>query len=256
MSARRRALVLAACLTLLGGCAWDYGVPESAASQGDDFLGLWRVFAPIAIGVVLGIWALVVAVVVRSRRWQRVEGEPSQHQYDGRLELLGLVVPLVLVAGLFALSVVRTDAITRLSDDPDLEVEVLGFQWSWRFTYVDAGVAVNGLPDEVPVLRLPLGRTTRFDLMATDVIHSFWAPELLTKRDLVPGVDNAIDITPTRLGRWTGRCAEYCGLAHTDMRFVLEVVAPEEFDAWLADAAAGRTGAATVSVVAAGGGRG
>ena len=239
---------------LLGGCAWDYGVPESAATQGDDFLDLWRVFVPIAIGVVLFIWTLVAVVLVRSRRWRRAEGEPSQHQYDGRLELLGLVVPLVLVAGLFGLTVVRTDDITRLSDDPGLEVEVLGFQWSWRFTYVEEGVAVNGLPEEVPVLRLPLGRTTRFHLVAADVIHSFWVPEFLTKRDLVPGVDNQIDITPTRLGRWTSRCAEYCGLDHTDMRFVVEVLEPGAFDAWVAEASAGRTGDATVSTVPSRGG--
>jgi cytochrome c oxidase subunit 2 len=243
-------------VAIVAGCSWDYGVPESAAEQGDDFLDLWRVFTPLAIGVVLFIWALVLVVVVRSRRWGRAAGEPSQHQYDGRLELLGLVVPLVLVAGLFALTVVRTDDITRLVDDPDVEVEVLGFQWSWRFTYEHDGVAVTGLPDEVPVLRLPIGRTTRFRLVAADVIHSFWVPEFLTKRDLVPGVDNEIDITPTRLGRWTSRCAEYCGLDHTDMRFVVEVVESEAFDAWLADAAAGRARDATVSTVpTAGGGR-
>ncbi|MPY92857.1 MAG: cytochrome c oxidase subunit II [Acidimicrobiia bacterium] len=252
---RGRAGRLAAALgtaVLLAGCSQRYGVPESAAEQGDAFLDLWRVFTPIAIVVVLFIWALVLYVVVRSRRWRRAAGEPSQHQYDGPIELAGLVIPLVLVAVLFALTVVRTDEITAVVDDPDRRVEVLGFQWSWRFTYLEEGVAVTGLPGEVPVLRLPLGETVRFDLVSEDVIHSFWVPEFLTKRDLVPGIDNEIDITPTRAGRWTSRCAEYCGLNHTDMRFVVEVMGPAAFDAWAATAAEGGGDDPTVSTVAAG----
>lgn len=241
--------MVAGAATTLGGCSARYGVPESAAEQGDDFLFLWRVFVPIAIVVVLFIWVLVFLVVIRGRRWRRAEGEPSQHQYDGRLEVAYLVSPLIIVAILFGLSTARTADISRLDPNPDLEVEVEGFQWSWSFIYLDRGVAVTGLPGSVPVLRLPLGQTTQFDLVTMDVIHSFWVPEFLTKRDLVPGVDNSIDITPTRTGRWTSRCAEYCGLNHTDMIFTVEVMAPEAFAGWLDDAAAGRVDDVTVSTV-------
>jgi cytochrome c oxidase subunit 2 len=84
-----------------------------------------------------------------------------------------------------------------------------------------------------PVLVLPEGRTTRLVLRTTDVNHSFWVPSFLQKRDLIQGVDNAIEVTPTKTGTYAGRCAEYCGLDHWQMSFVLRVVPPDDFDAAL-----------------------
>ncbi|MET0665014.1 MAG: cytochrome c oxidase subunit II, partial [Acidimicrobiales bacterium] len=113
-----------------------------------------------------------------------------------------------------------------------------GFRWDWQFTYVDAGIRVTGEPGERPVLRLPVGRTVRFRLHADDVIHSFWVPEFGTKRDLIPGLDNEIDIDIVEAGTWTGRCAEYCGLDHATMDFEVQAMPADEFDAWLDEAAA------------------
>ena len=128
--------------------------------------------------------------------------------------------------------------ISRLDDDPDLVVDVGGFRWDWQFTYVDAGIRVTGEPGVRPVLRLPVGRTVRFRLHADDVIHSFWVPEFGTKRDLIPGLDNEIDIDIVEAGTWTGRCAEYCGLDHATMDFEVQAMPADEFDAWLDEAAA------------------
>ena len=108
-------------------------------------------------------------------------------------------------------------------DQPDLVVEVVGFQWQWQFTYADSGIVVTGTPDGgLPVLVLPVDRTTRLDLRTTDVNHSFWVPRFLNKRDLIPGVDNAIDVTPTETGTYDGVCAEFCGLDHGRMRFAVD----------------------------------
>ena len=77
----------------------------------------------------------------------------------------------------------------------------------------------------------------RFRLHADDVIHSFWVPEFGTKRDLIPGIDNEIDIDIVEAGTWTGRCAEYCGLDHATMDFEIQAMPADEFDAWLDEAA-------------------
>jgi cytochrome c oxidase subunit 2 len=69
------------------------------------------------------------------------------------------------------------------------------------------------------------------------VIHSFWVPEFLEKRDLIPGVDNAIDVDVNRTGTWTGRCAEFCGLDHWLMSFEVQAMEPDDFEAWLAEQA-------------------
>ncbi len=233
---RRHLAALPAVVALAAGCA-NFGAPESVSTQGDEFTSTWRVFLVIAVFVVALIWGLVVFMVIRYRR--RSDEIPDQRQYHIPLEVAYTAVPLIIVAGLFTISVVAENQITEVSPDPDLIVEVRGFQWDWQFTYEEAGVRVTGVPGDDAVLRLPVDRTVRFRLVSDDVIHSFWVPEFLTKRDLIPGIDNEIDIEVTEPGTWTGRCAEYCGLQHSTMTFVVEAVPADEFDAWLAEASTG-----------------
>jgi len=84
----------------------------------------------------------------------------------------------------------------------------------------------------------------RFELRSPDVIHSFWIPEFYFKMDVVPGRANSFDLTPTREGTFTGRCAELCGLYHSRMLFEVHVVPRAEYDQHLSDLkAAGDVGA-------------
>ena len=92
-----------------------------------------------------------------------------------------------------------------------------------------------GTPDQPAELWLPKGESVRFNLRSPDVIHSFWIPEFYFKMDVVPGRDNTFDMTPTREGTFTGRCAELCGLYHSRMIFKVNVVSPEEYEAHLQD---------------------
>lgn len=229
MRARRWPIAV---VLLSAGCAT--GVDEPVTEQGGHFRDLWSIFLPIAIGVVLLIWGLVLFSVIRYRR--RGDAVPDQRQYHVSLEVAYTVAPLLLVIGLFALSVRAERPITELSDDPDERVTVIGFQWGWEFEYPEHDITVAAAPGELPLLVLPAEQTTRLDLEANDVIHSFWVPRFLTKRDLVPGVENAIDVDPTEPGEWVGHCAEFCGLDHWKMSFQVQVVSPGAFDDWVAAA--------------------
>ncbi len=82
-----------------------------------------------------------------------------------------------------------------------------------------------------PTLYLPLGRPTEIDLRSEDVTHSFWVPAFLFKRDAIPGMTNVFDITPTRTGTFPSRCAQFCGLDHALMTFVVRVVPAAAYDA-------------------------
>jgi cytochrome c oxidase subunit 2 len=82
---------------------------------------------------------------------------------------------------------------------------------------------------------IPQGQTVRLELIANDVIHSFWVPEFLEKRDLIPEIDNEIDVVANETGTWQGRCAEFCGLDHWKMYFSVESVTPDEFDDWVSE---------------------
>jgi cytochrome c oxidase subunit 2 len=222
-------------LLLATGCS--AGAPTKT-EQGQEFRDLWSIFLVIAVLVVALIWGLVLWCIVRYRRRPDDDGLPNQGGDRPKLELTYTIIPLLVVAVLFTLSVVAERRVSDPSDEPDLLVDVEAYRWDWRFTYTDADVQVVGTDDEVPVLVLPVDRTIRFELRTADVIHSFWVPEFGTKQDMIPKVENHIDITITDPGTWTGRCAEYCGLDHADMRFEVRAVPADEFDDWLAGEAA------------------
>ncbi|MGH2755589.1 MAG: cytochrome c oxidase subunit II, partial [Actinomycetota bacterium] len=113
-------------------------------------------------------------------------------------------------------------------------VTVEGFQWGWRFAY-DSGVTLESLPDSPADVVLPLGEPIAFRLESPDVIHSFYIPRLLMKRDVVPGRTNRIDVVLDEAGTYGGKCAEFCGLLHHQMEFTISAVPAAEFEEWLND---------------------
>ena len=228
------ALVASAAIGLAGcSSGFRFGAPEPVSEQGHDVVDLWRGFHWVALAVGLLIWGLVIFAVLRYRR--RSDELPSQSPYNIPVEVAYTVIPLLIVAGLFVFTVLSQQRVTALADDPDVVVDVVGFQWSWQFDYPDEGVTVVSDGVNAPRLVLPVGSTVRFRLESTDVIHSFWVPRFLVKRDLVPGIDNEIDVEVTEEGEWAGRCAEFCGLDHYRMNFSVAAVPPAEYQEWLDD---------------------
>ena len=217
----------------LGACELpSFGAPDPASGEGREIYRLWQgsVVAALAVGVLVS--GLIVYALVRYRR--RNDDVPRQNPYNVPLEIAYTVAPIVVVAVLFGFTVATQVSVDAKEDDPAVRVEVVGFQWQWQFRYVDEGVVVNGgSGEELPELVLPVGETTRLDLVSDDVAHSFWVPSFLYKRDLIPGVDNQIDITPDQEGTYEGRCAEFCGLDHWRMQFIVRVVPQADYEAWL-----------------------
>jgi len=223
-------------LLALGACELPrFGAPDAASSQGEEILGLWKGTFLAAMGVAAVVWSLIIFVLLRYRR--RNDDVPRQNPYNVPVEVLYTVAPILIVAGLFAFTVRTEHEVSHLTAHPDLVVEVRGFQWQWQFTYVDDGVVITGDNAAAkPELVLPVGQTVRLRLVSDDVAHSFWVPDFLHKRDLIPGVHNEIDVDVVRAGVYEGRCAEYCGLDHYRMTFAVRAVPPDEFDAWVEEA--------------------
>ena len=231
----RRRLLVAGPL-LLAGCELPrFGAPDSSTKQGEHVLSLWQFFFVVAIGVGVIVLGLILFVTVRFRR--RDDAIPTQKAHNIKMEILYTATPIVIVAILFGLSVAAEQRITDNVDDPDVVVNVTSFQWGWKFEYPDERVTVIGTGEQQPLpeLVLPVDETTRLVLRTNDVVHSFWVPHFLEKRDLIQGVDNAIDLTPTEVGRYDGKCAEFCGLDHWRMGFTVNVVSRADFDTWVAE---------------------
>jgi cytochrome c oxidase subunit 2 len=224
--------LLAVALLGLPACSSRFGAPDPASQQGGEVLDLWRVFVGASLvvgGVVLG---LILFVSLRYRGTKA--GEPATFSKHIPLEVVYTAIPVLIVAGLFAATFRVEQSVDSTSAAPDVTVNVTAFDWSWRFAYAGSSVVVAGLPGRPPTLVLPEGRVVRIVLRSADVIHAFYVPDLLFKRDAIPGRTNVFQIVPDRLGTFHGQCAEYCGLDHTAMTFDVRVVPASEFDAWLA----------------------
>lgn len=105
-----------------------------------------------------------------------------------------------------------------------------------------------GTSDEIPVLVLPSHKRIEFDLAAADVVHSFWVPEFLFKRDVMPYPDanhsvGQFQVTDLAEGSYVGRCAEMCGTYHSMMNFEVRVVSPDKFTKYVAERQAGKSNA-------------
>jgi cytochrome c oxidase subunit 2 len=226
-------LAVTVAVAVLTGCT-DAGLPEPVTEQGEQTRDLWRVFVVIAACIGALVYGLIVYVIVRNRRRQGTpDRPPDQRQVIVSLEALYTAIPLAIVGLLLGLSVRTERDVTDLVEDPDLTVHIVGFQWQWQFTYVDEDITVTGTPGETPELVLPIDSTVRFDLESADVVHSFWVPKFLTKMDLIPGVENSIDVRVTEAGTWPGVCSEFCGLEHWRMTFTVRALPAEEFSAWV-----------------------
>jgi len=173
-------------------------------------------------------------VIFHRKRGDRL---PAQARYNMPIEIMYTAVPFVLIAVLFYFTAKDENYIDNLPKHPAVRVEVLGFQWSWQFNYPQYHVTNTGnmwQEGPLPVLEIPKGETVQFDLTSQDVIHAFWVPQFLFKRDVIPGHPNHFTITATKTGTFTGHCSELCGLYHAKMLFTLKVVTPQQFQAYMA----------------------
>ncbi|HEX2032191.1 MAG TPA: cytochrome c oxidase subunit II, partial [Actinomycetota bacterium] len=144
----------------------------------------------------------------------------------------GAVVPFAVLVALWAVTLRDAAALSEPPARPALTVEVVGWRWWWEVRYPDAGAVTA---NEV---HIPAGVPVRIRVLAGDVIHSFWVPELGGKMDMIPGRVNDMWIQADEPGVYRGQCAEYCGLQHANMAFFVFAHPPDEFDRWLAAEAA------------------
>jgi cytochrome c oxidase subunit 2 len=110
-------------------------------------------------------------------------------------------------------------------------VEVTGKQWWWRVRYLSGSDVIAETANEI---HMPAGVPMKFKLQTTDVIHSFWVPNLSGKMDMIPGRTNEIWIRADREGVWRGECAEFCGAQHAHMQFEVIAENPDKYSEWLA----------------------
>jgi cytochrome c oxidase subunit 2 len=197
---------------------------------GRDIDALWDRLLLLGTIVFVLVEGALIFVIIRYRHRDSTDKPPQTHG-STKLEILWTLIPAVILV-FIAIPTVRTIFKTQApAPAGSLQIEVIGHQWWWEFRYPEYGIVTA---NEVYV---PTGRTVNFTLHSADVIHSFWAPQLGGKRDVVTNRTNFLWYTPDssmETSVWNGFCAEYCGASHANMRFRVFTVKPDDFARWAA----------------------
>ena len=240
---RLKPLLFLAPLALLTGCSKvsGLGFEEGITSVNDQSLSLWQ-GAWIAAGVV-GVFTLILIVwpAIFHRGKKEDPSFPKQTQYNVPVEIAYTVIPFIIVAVLFYYTAQKQTIITEKTTTYAHEITVEGIQWSWQFSYPEAGkdAVVTGTPENPPTLYLPQGESVRFTITSNDVVHGFWIPAFMIQIQNLPDRTNHIQFTANKLGTFPGRCNILCGRNHTQMIFKVKVVTPEQYQKYINSLKAG-----------------
>ena len=185
---------------LLVGCA-----KQGISPQSKDVHQLYTVIMMLALPVVIGVEALLIWCIVRYRK--RDDQPPPQTVGHNRSLVVFFAIPAVIVGLLFPFGEATLMKIQQHAR-PQVKIKVEGFQWEWTFLYLNEGIFVSGQTLVQPALMvLPVDEPVEIELTSRDVIHSFFVPDLLFKRDAIPGRSSTFTFTPTVLGTFHAQCA-------------------------------------------------
>ncbi|TME84525.1 MAG: cytochrome c oxidase subunit II [Chloroflexi bacterium] len=232
------ALMASGCASMIPGLY----PPTPVTAQGHDIGNLYDIVFLIAAAIFFVVEGFIIYAVIRYRRRPTDTELPPQIHGNNLVEIIWTVIPTVIVAYLFVVSWQTLNTVEATSQNPQVHVVAIARRFSWSFEYLgpDGKSLVNG-PDgkavELPgTMVVPAGQTVRLSLHSPDVIHAFYVPQFLFKRDVVPGHENTFDFTvdATDAGQtFRGQCAELCGVGHQGMSFEVQAKTPAEFDTWL-----------------------
>jgi cytochrome c oxidase subunit 2 len=234
-------LAALAAVTVLAPACSGTGIspfpPEGVSPNGQHIRDLYNWISIPAVIIFLGVEAALLYAIVRYRIGRvGPDYQPPQWHGNTTLEVVWTVVPLAVVLGIAVLSfvVLVSDFTKRTDSETNMNVTITAHQYGWLYTYDEDGIKVdsNGL-DATPLV-VPTHKVVRLRLEASDIIHSFWVPEVAGKTDAVPGYSNFTWLKIDRPGEWRGECAELCGAGHYSMQIRIQAMDQADYDAWAA----------------------
>jgi cytochrome c oxidase subunit 2 len=241
--------------------------PKAATVQAEEISRLYDIVFAIAVAIFVAVEGLIVWSILRYRRRPGDVDLPPQTHGNNLVEVLWTLIPTVIVLYLFWISFTTLQSVEAVSASPDVKVHVIAGQFQWQFEYLDGNgrhLATETRPVPGPDgggMAVPVGKKVYVTLESGDVIHAWYVPRFLFKRDVVPGQENHFEFTvdPSEAGQvFHGQCAELCGAGHRLMLFSVVALSQPDFDAWLgrlvehenATPAPPPSGAPTLKVVA------
>lgn len=181
----------------------------------------------------------MIAVVISVMRNRGAENEfpppqptsPEQHRRNTRAVAGAMGISVLLLFVMMVASFATSHAIGKENGRAPFEVDVYGHQWWWEVQYPQP--EADKMVVTANEIHIPTGSLVRIHGTSMDVIHSFWAPNIHGKRDLLPGYENDFVIQADQPGRWRGQCAEFCGPQHAHMSFLVIAEPMDQFHNWM-----------------------
>lgn len=216
---------------LLTGCEGPYNTFDPAGPEARTLASLGWWLSLFMLAVVLIMTGLIVWAALRRRG--NMESHMPVDAGGGKQWILlgGVLVSCTVLVILFFITLWVLNPLGQEDRPVDLELEVTGHLWWWEVKYVNAKDPVSEFVTANEI-HIPTDARVRITLLSADVIHSFWVPRLHGKLDMIPGVENSLILEADKAGVYRGQCAEYCGLQHTHMRFLVIAQSPQEYRRW------------------------
>lgn len=243
---------------------WQLNLPKGVTATSREVHDIHMLMLWICVVIGVLVFSAMFFAIFRFRKSKGVV--PATWSHSMKLEAAWTIIPVLILIGC---AWPATTLMMRMVDtsESEMTVKVTGYQWKWRYEYVDyygkqTGVNFissledksnrvrqlkSGLdPHDVKIddystylldvdkpLVLPVGVKVRFVITADDVIHSWWVPTLGWKQDAIPGIINSAWTKIDEPGVFRGQCAELCGKDHGFMPIVVKAVPKAEFEQWL-----------------------
>ena len=245
-------MLLSAVAMAAGGEASQVNMPVGVTDVGKEIYDLHMIILIICTVIGAGVFGVMFYSIIYHRKSKGAI--PATFHESTKVEIAWTVVPFFILIGM---AFPATSTLLRIydTDEADMDVLVTGFQWKWKYEYLNAdgenvtffsnlrtpqseiyNTEAKGehylLEVDEPLV-LPVDSKVRFLITANDVIHSWWVPELAVKRDAIPGFINETWTKTSQVGVYRGQCAELCGKDHGFMPIVVNVVSKEDYAQWL-----------------------
>jgi len=223
-------MALIALAVLIAGCT-----PQAVTAQGSQIQSLYDITFAVGAIIFFFVEALIVFAVLRYRRKPGQTELPVQTHGNNTLEVIWTVIPLIIVTILFFLSWNTLNSVDATNtNNIRIRADAQRFQWSFDYLSADGNTVL--FHQLAPEMVVPAGETVHLTLRSADVNHSFYVPQFLFKRDVIPGRENNFDFTVDAADAgqtFRGQCAQLCGTFHDAMQFSVVAMSPADYQAWL-----------------------
>lgn len=261
----RRQLLITCGLGIFGAAHADYtlNLTQGVTQVSRDIYDLHMYIMWVCVAIGVGVYGLIVYSIMHHRKSKGVV--PATFHENTKLEIVWTMIPFLI---LLAMAVPATRVMIEAYDTSasEMTVKVTGYQWKWRYTYLDEGIdffsTLDAKSNEARQLGsdinpetvdhyllnvdhplvVPINKKIRFVFTAADVIHSWWVPALGWKKDTIPGFVTEAWTRIDTPGVYRGQCAELCGRDHGFMPIVVEAKTEADYQAWLTAQKAGSEG--------------